>query len=303
MLMASNFILNGLTEADTRSIPICPFVDKVCNVISVRDVCGPLMIPDISASAVLEGAYAHWDAAMAAAAAAAAAQPGSKVRAPAPIDDGSRFSMTAGDFNELYGPPVACGPDKGKEQGGDAKSQRVGEVMETESPGPSGPKAGVYDAVVTCFFIDTAPVVIDYLATIRHALRPGGVWINFGPLLYHWQSDSEGNGDTRYDSSIELSWEELREVVAGMGFRLLTHRGYKAKPEPESGADSQSQLASASPTGASAGALRERQEEQQEQGQYLDNGTVRVMPVAYTKPTNSLMWTQYNALFFTAERL
>ena len=52
---------------------------------------------------------------------------------------------------------------------------------------------GGYDSVVTCFFIDTAPVSIDYLETIHHALRPGGVWVNFGPLLYHWRSDSEGN--------------------------------------------------------------------------------------------------------------
>ena len=78
--------------------------------------------------------------------------------------------------------------------------------------------AGTYDAIITCFFVDTAPVVVDYVQVIHQALRPGGVWINFGPLLYHWTSDSEGNGDARYDQSIELSWEELKHVISTFGF-------------------------------------------------------------------------------------
>lgn len=44
-----------------------------------------------------------------------------------------------------------------------------------------------YDAVVTCFFIDTAANVVDYIDVIHNVLRPGGVWLNFGPLLWHWQ--------------------------------------------------------------------------------------------------------------------
>jgi len=49
-----------------------------------------------------------------------------------------------------------------------------------------GQEAGAWDAVLTQFFIDTAANVIEYLECIWEMLRPGGVWINLGPLLYHW---------------------------------------------------------------------------------------------------------------------
>src|SRR5690606_18214273 len=41
-----------------------------------------------------------------------------------------------------------------------------------------------YDVIVTYFFIDTARNLASYLDTIRMALRPGGYWVNLGPLLY-----------------------------------------------------------------------------------------------------------------------
>ena len=58
-----------------------------------------------------------------------------------------RFSMAAGDFADIY---------------------RAGEFV------------GFWDAVLTCFFIDTAPVVLDYIQVIHQVLQPGGVWINIG---------------------------------------------------------------------------------------------------------------------------
>lgn len=64
-----------------------------------------------------------------------------------------KFSMAAGNFVEIYG-------------GADNKE--------------------TWDCVVTCFFLDTAPVVMEYMETIHHCLKPGGHWINLGPLLYHW---------------------------------------------------------------------------------------------------------------------
>ena len=42
-----------------------------------------------------------------------------------------------------------------------------------------------WDAVVTCFFLDTAPVVMEYIETIHHILRPGGIWTNIGTLMSH----------------------------------------------------------------------------------------------------------------------
>ncbi|KAI9783114.1 MAG: hypothetical protein M1839_004283 [Geoglossum umbratile] len=47
--------------------------------------------------------------------------------------------------------------------------------------------AGAYDAVATVFFIDTAPNILQYIETIHHCLKPGGIWINLGPLLWHFE--------------------------------------------------------------------------------------------------------------------
>ena len=43
---------------------------------------------------------------------------------------------------------------------------------------------GKWDAVVTCFFIDTAKNIVDYLETIYKILKKGGVWINAGKLPF-----------------------------------------------------------------------------------------------------------------------
>ena len=45
-------------------------------------------------------------------------------------------------------------------------------------------KTGAYDVVVTYFFIDTARNLMSYLDTIKRVLKPGGQWVNLGPLLY-----------------------------------------------------------------------------------------------------------------------
>ena len=42
------------------------------------------------------------------------------------------------------------------------------------------------DVVVTSFFLDTARNVLDYIELIHQILKPGGHWINLGPLLYHY---------------------------------------------------------------------------------------------------------------------
>lgn len=63
-----------------------------------------------------------------------------------------------------------------------------------------------FDSVLTCFFIDTAHNIIEYIETIFNILKPGGIWINFGPLLYHYS-------DMYNEKSIELSWEELNIII------------------------------------------------------------------------------------------
>ena len=40
--------------------------------------------------------------------------------------------------------------------------------------------AGTFDAVITCFFLDTMANPMEAMDVIHARLRPGGVWINFG---------------------------------------------------------------------------------------------------------------------------
>ncbi|KAL4249236.1 Carnosine N-methyltransferase [Abortiporus biennis] len=70
--------------------------------------------------------------------------------------------------------------------------------------------SGSYDFVVTLFFIDTSLNIISTLEHIHSILRPGGTWINLGPLL--WTS----GGQTR----MELSLEEVFQLVERLGFVL-----------------------------------------------------------------------------------
>ena len=71
-----------------------------------------------------------------------------------------------------------------------------------------------WQAVVTSYFIDTGRNVFDYIATIYHVLPIGGHWLNIGPLLYHF---SEMQGEV----SVELSKDELRNVVTSFGFDIV----------------------------------------------------------------------------------
>ncbi|XP_059451957.1 uncharacterized protein LOC132182667 isoform X2 [Corylus avellana] len=92
------------------------------------------------------------------------------------------FSMCGGDFVEVYSDPS---------------------------------QVGVWDVVVTCFFIDTAHNIIEYIEIISKILKDGGVWINMGPLLYHF-ADMYGQDEM----SVELSLEDLKKVALQYGFQF-----------------------------------------------------------------------------------
>jgi hypothetical protein len=71
--------------------------------------------------------------------------------------------------------------------------------------------AARFDAVVTCFFIDTAIVLQQTIAVIAHLLPVGGIWLNAGPLHYH---------DKR---SVPYSYVEFVDVARALGFELVSH--------------------------------------------------------------------------------
>lgn len=108
----------------------------------------------------------------------------------------------------------------------------------------------VFDAVVTVYFIDTAPNLIRYVETIRNCLRDGGLWINLGPLLWHFadRAPSEDHRSERPErrrektgieqpGAFELTDEEVLILVEKMGFDIEKREirndgvGYIQNPE------------------------------------------------------------------------
>jgi len=90
------------------------------------------------------------------------AEQGDATSAPEP----GEMSMSASDFLSLYG---------------------------------DGAHKDTYDAVATVFFLDTAPNPIRYIETIRNCLRPGGIWTNVGPLLWHFEHNPPGHVGGKMD--------------------------------------------------------------------------------------------------------
>ena len=91
----------------------------------------------------------------------------------------------------------------------------------------------VFDAVVTVYFIDTAPNLIKYVETIRNCLQDGGLWMNLGPLLWHFadRAPSEVHTSKSLKEScekigieepggFELTDEEVLILVESMGFDI-----------------------------------------------------------------------------------
>ncbi|KAJ7574619.1 N2227-domain-containing protein [Mycena floridula] len=110
---------------------------------------------------------------------------------PTALPEGSDFSLVAGDFEEIYG----------------SEAIEAGE-----------PQAGQWDAILTCFFIDTAKDIVNYLRIIHRILTPGGIWINLGPLLWHFENN------TTNDASVELDLEELKMLMDAVGFDVSNER-------------------------------------------------------------------------------
>ena len=79
---------------------------------------------------------------------------------------------------------------------------------------------GRFHGVVTHYFIDTAPNLFRYIETVANCLRVGGVWVNVGPLEWH------------FDGGVPKSHEEdgMEDVEGGgehgkMGSRMAEDKG------------------------------------------------------------------------------
>lgn len=74
------------------------------------------------------------------------------------------FSLVAGDFEEVYGP----------------LQWHDRETTDDEEDEGNVNQRGRWSAVVTCFFIDTARNLLNYLRIIHGLLKEDGAWINIG---------------------------------------------------------------------------------------------------------------------------
>lgn len=84
---------------------------------------------------------------------------------------------------------------------------------------------GTFDAVVTPWFIDRVPSDVEaFLARVRRLLRPGGRWLNQGPLLYPPETPLLRRH----------SRDELFDLAARAGFRIgqtnIASRQYLVSP-------------------------------------------------------------------------
>jgi len=86
-------------------------------------------------------------------------------------------------------------------------SYTVGDFIKTYSPKR---RSNTFDAVVTCFFIDTASNVYEYILVVHHVLKDArGIWINVGPLQWH------------ANSKLRPAADELRLIIEAMGFSIV----------------------------------------------------------------------------------
>ncbi|KAF3481243.1 uncharacterized protein GIQ15_04002 [Arthroderma uncinatum] len=85
-----------------------------------------------------------------------------------------------------------------------------------------------FHAVATVFFIDTAPNLIRYIQTVHHCLRPGGIWTNVGPLLWHFEDrpapsaagrgvDAAASAHAPGDDDLEKEYEHSHSHGHGHG--------------------------------------------------------------------------------------
>lgn len=55
------------------------------------------------------------------------------------------------------------------------------------------------------------------MEVIYSILKPGGIWINLGPLLYHFS-------DVPSENSIEPTYEDLIVIIRSIGFIILKNK-------------------------------------------------------------------------------
>ncbi|AWU75166.1 uncharacterized protein C5L36_0B04180 [Pichia kudriavzevii] len=202
MLINSNYILNN-TFCENNFM-ICPFIHKSSNVEKRNYQCRQIYFPDFNPGDISLLNVEYPD-----------------------IPVGELMSMVAGGFVDLYGPPDL---------------NKISEIYSNEEMAVQfrNENKGKFNVIATCYFLDTAANIIDYLKAIKYSLNDDGYWINFGPLLWHFEgNDLEIDVDSLNDdgttkkkipmSGLEIPKDDLIQLIEDLGFDFIEHQtGIKA---------------------------------------------------------------------------
>lgn len=196
MLLALGFVLNHTLVPHSHTI--FPYIHRLSHLARRLYQVRPVQMPDESGMSIFSGN---------------------------PEEDaqvGELMSMAAGSFVDLYGPP------------GLAESETYS--LDATASQFRSENANRFDVVATCFFVDTASNIIDYLKSIHHCLKDDGVWVNIGPLHWHFEGDlstsvvkkvmehgKEPQEVLTTLEGLELSREELFLLMDKIGFDVEHH--------------------------------------------------------------------------------
>jgi carnosine N-methyltransferase len=109
-----------------------------------------------------------------------------------------------------------------------------------------------YDVLATVFFLDTAKNPLAYMETAANCVRPGGLWVNLGPLKWHFEKDHGDDENARADDgqgsdggfssgsaaedkgignpgAVELCGDDVLRLLDRHGFEVLRHDDGRAR--------------------------------------------------------------------------
>jgi hypothetical protein len=198
-------------------------------------------------------------------------------------DQGEEHSLTS--FRGIKFPDVVPRLTDPQQNGnGGSLSLLEGDFLSLSKPSPSSSSGGApgYDILTTLFFIDTSSNILSTLNHIHHLLRPGGLWINLGPLLYTSSASYPGTGG----SKLELSLDEIVRVARMIGLEVVGYGedGRKLKGRVGQGSNGED--------------AREGGEDE-----IPECFRPRTIPCEYTADKSAMMRWVYEAEFFVARKV
>jgi carnosine N-methyltransferase len=105
-----------------------------------------------------------------------------------------------------------------------------------------------FDVVAMVFFLDTAKNPLAYFESVVNCLKPGGLWINLGPLKWHWQdsyhkkqSSASKQGDQVPETQsadhgvgnpgmVMLNEDDIMGLLKYYGFKVIHYEDSTRRP-------------------------------------------------------------------------